>query len=65
MNGYKCFWKHAKEPIDVLASTSLEAQTKATELFQAKAKRKKVKSYEVSVYLCEKDSQEVVHTPTE
>lgn len=45
MNGYKAFYK-SKE-IEVYAETSLAAQIKAAQIFKAK------KSYEVTVILCE------------
>lgn len=48
MNGYKAFYK-GKE-IEVYANTSLEAQNKAAKEFKAK------KSYEVTVVLCETDT---------
>ena len=56
MNGYKAFYKGKQ--IDVYASTSYEAQTKASKEFKAK------KSYEVDVYLCEKEGKQVTHSTT-
>ena len=57
MNGYLAFYKNKK--IEVLANTSYEAQKKAALVFKAK------KSYEVNVYLCEKDGAEVTHSTSE
>lgn len=45
MNGYICIYKGKQ--LEVIASTTFEAQKKAAALFKAK------KSYEVSVYLAE------------
>jgi hypothetical protein len=50
-NGYKAFYK-GKE-LDVYATTSYGAQLLAAERFKAK------KSYEVTVYLCEKNGEQV------
>ena len=55
MNGYKAYYKGRS--IDVYANTSYEAQQKAAELFKAK------KRHEVGVFLCERDSKEIIHTP--
>lgn len=56
MNGYKALYKG--KWLEVYADTSYEAQTKAAKLFKAK------KQYEVTVILCEKQGQQVIHTPT-
>ena len=57
MNGYKALYKG--KWLEVCANSSYEAQKKAAELFKAK------KSYEVSVFLCERaDGSQVTHTPT-
>lgn len=53
MNGYIAFYRGKQ--IEVRAATSYEAQQKAAQQFKAK------KSYEVTVVLCEKDGQQVVH----
>lgn len=53
MNGYIALYKGRQ--IEVYAETSYEAQVKAAEFFKAR------KQYEVSVHLCEKDGEEVVH----
>lgn len=61
MNGYKCFYRGKN--IEVYAETSYKAQQEAAKVFKAK------KSYEVTVVLCEKDTdgtspgEQVVHTP--
>lgn len=55
MNGYKAFYKG--KSIEVYANTSYEAQTKAAEQFKAR------KAYEVTVILCEKNGEQVTHTP--
>jgi hypothetical protein len=54
--GYLAFYKGRQ--IEVYAESSYQAQKKAAKEFNAK------KSYEVSVYLCEIDGKEVVHTAT-
>lgn len=54
MNGYICFYRGKR--LEVHASTSYEAQTKAAQIFKAK------KSYEVDVHLAEKEGKPVVHT---
>ncbi len=48
MNGYKAFYRGKTS--DVYAETSFAAQKKAAEQFKAK------KSYEVTVILCEKNT---------
>ena len=54
MNGYKAFYK-GKE-IDVYAETSLQAQEQAATTLKAK------KSYQVTVVLCEKGGEQVIHS---
>lgn len=56
MNGYITFYKGNQKII--YANTSYEAQKIASQHFKAK------KSYEVEVYLCEKDSKQVETTLT-
>lgn len=51
MNGYIAMYRGAKK--EVYAKTSYEAQLEAQKLFKAK------KSYEVSVYLAEKNGEQV------
>lgn len=55
MNGYICLYRGKTH--EVHANTTYEAQQKAVAHFKAK------KSYEVSVYLAEKDGKEVTHDP--
>ena len=54
LNGYKALFKG--KSIEVYAASSYEAQQKAAAQFKAK------KSYEVTVVLCEKAGEQVVHT---
>ena len=61
MNGYKAFYRG--KSIEVYAGTSFEAQSKAALQLGAK------KSYEVTVMLCEKNTDgtapgtQVIHSP--
>lgn len=55
MNGYKAFYRG--KTTEVMADTSFQAQKKAAAFFKAK------KSYEVTVVLCEKNGEQVVHAP--
>jgi hypothetical protein len=57
MNGYIAFYRGKQA--EVYASSSYEAQQKAAQIFKAK------KSYEVAVFLAEKQGQQVVHVPSE
>lgn len=61
MNGYVAMWQG--ETADVYADTLYEAQQIATQIFQG-GTRRKVKGYDVSVYLAEKDGEQVVHVAT-
>ena len=54
MNGYICCYKGKR--LEVLASTSYEAQERAAKIFHAR------KSYEVLTTLAEKDSGPVIHS---
>jgi hypothetical protein len=54
MNGYKAFYR--SKSIEVYADTSYQAQQKAAIQFKAK------KSWEVSVYLCEKNGEQYVQS---
>jgi hypothetical protein len=56
MNGYRCFYKN--KTCEVYADSSYEAQQKAASVFKTN------KSYEITVMLCEKAGEQVVHTPT-
>lgn len=63
MNGYKAFYKGKQ--VDVYAETSFKAQEKAAEEFKknlAPRARKSFKSYDITVVLCEKDGEQVVHS---
>jgi hypothetical protein len=55
MNGYIAYYKNRS--LEVLASSSYEAQKKAAAVFKSR------KSYEVEVVLAEKDGEPVTHTP--
>ena len=57
MNGYKAFFKG--KTCEVTAATSYEAQQKAAAIFKAR------KTYDVTVILCEKQGETVIHTATE
>ena len=59
MNGYIAIWNGKR--IEVFADTSYKAQCEAEKEFQ-KYSRKKVKGYEITVILCEKDGKQVVHS---
>ena len=56
MNGYIGMYKGKQ--YEVYANSSYEAQTILAKQLKAK------KSYEISVYLCEKDSKEVIQPTT-
>jgi hypothetical protein len=56
MNGYKAFYKG--KSIEVFAETSYQGQQKAAQVFKAK------RSYEVTVILCEKNGEQVTHSPS-
>lgn len=53
--GYVALYKGKQA--EVWAKTAAAAQSLAATFFKVK------KSYQVSVYLCEKDGKQVVHTP--
>lgn len=55
MNGYKAFYRG--KTVEVYADTSYQAQQKAAALLKAK------KDWEVTVVLCEKAGEQVVHAP--
>lgn len=57
MNGYIGLYKSRK--YEVYANTSYEAQSKLVAQLKVK------KSWEISVYLCEKDGQTVIHSTSE
>ena len=54
MNGYKTFYKGIT--LDIYASSSYAAQLQAAKEFKAKH------SYDVTVVLCEKNNEQVIHT---
>ena len=56
MNKYICIYKGKR--VEILANTSYEAQQKASKGFKAK------KSYQIDVYLAEKDGVENFQTIT-
>lgn len=60
-NGYIAVHTKAGQ-CEVYADSSYEAQRKATAILQAKNPRRKIKSYDVSVYLCESNGKQVVHS---
>ena len=60
MNGYKCFW-NGKE-LDVYAQSQYGAQIHATGEFQKIAGRKKVKTYDIEVMLCEVNGEQYYHS---
>lgn len=57
LNGYKAFYKG--KSIEVYAESSYKAQLKAAIEFKAK------KSYEITVILCEKVGEIVVHNSSQ
>ena len=59
MNGYLAFYKDEK--IEVYAETSYKAQCKAAEVLRVKPNRQ----YMITVALCEKDGEPVLHSPAE
>ncbi len=59
MNGYIGFWNGVRQ--EIMANTSYEAQKKLVPVFQV-GTRKKVKGYDISVSLVEKDGEQITHT---
>ena len=59
MNGYVAIWQSKR--IEVVADTTFDAQCKAAIVFQ-QGTRRKVKGYDITVTLCEKDGEQVVHS---
>jgi hypothetical protein len=57
MNGYKAFYRG--KTAEVTADTSYQAQQAAAAIFKAK------KTHEVTVVLCEKDGETVIHRTSE
>ncbi|MBM7771959.1 hypothetical protein JOD54_002163 [Actinokineospora baliensis] len=61
MNGYICLYRQSRT--DVHADTTHLAQQKAVAVFQAMPafKRRRVRAYDVTVYLAEAEGQHVMH----
>jgi hypothetical protein len=59
VNGYVCFYNSHR--VEVHAKTTYEAQKAAQAEFE-KLTRRKVKGYQITVHLAEKDGQPVEHT---
>ena len=62
-NGYIGLWKGKRA--EVRAKTSYAAQQALVSVFQKQAGRKKVKGFDITVKLAEKDGKQVVHNATE
>ena len=60
MNGYKAFYK-GKNPIEVYADTSYQAQCQAAVLWNLKPSKR----CDITVVLCEKAGEQVAHVATE
>ena len=56
-NGYIAIYRGKQK--EVYAATSYEAQQKAAKLFKAK------KAYEITVVLCEKSGEPMMHNPSD
>jgi hypothetical protein len=59
MNKYGAIWKELE--LEIEAETTYAAQQLALPLFQAKAGRRKVKGYEISVLLMQLKGVDYVH----
>ena len=59
MNKYGVIWRELE--LEVEADTTYKAQQLALPLFQAKAGRRKVKGYEITVMLMELNGVEYIH----
>lgn len=62
MNGYVCIWKGKR--LELHAESAYAAQQMAQKAFQSDT-RKKVKSWDISVVLCEVEGQTVTHNGAE
>lgn len=62
MNGYVCIWNGKR--LELYAESAYAAQQMAQKAFQSDT-RKKVKSWDISVVLCELDGQIVTHNGAE
>jgi len=59
-NGYVALYN--KKRLEIFADSIYEAQKEALVQFNEKS-RGKVKAWDISVTLCEKDNKEIIHTP--
>ncbi len=59
-NAYKCYWNGME--MEVYANSSYGAQICATGEFQKVAGRKKVKTYDITVVLCEVKGKQITHS---
>ena len=59
MNKYGAIWRELE--LEIEAETTYQAQQLALPLFQAKAGRRKVKEYEITVMLTQLDGVEYIH----
>ena len=59
MNKYGAIWKELE--VEVEAETTYKAQLLALPLFQARAGRRKVKGYEITVMLMQLNGVEYIH----
>lgn len=62
MHGYIAFY--GLDKVEVYANTTIEARDKAIAVFLKQNPRRRIKPFEVSVILAEKNGEQVVHTPT-
>lgn len=60
MNGYVCFYRGHRH--EVHADTPLKAQESALGYFQKKYPRRKIKTWEISATIAERNGEQVVHT---
>ena len=59
MNKYGAIWRELE--LEIEAETTYQAQQLALPLFQARAGRRKVKGYEITVMLTQLDGVEYIH----
>ena len=59
-NGYIGFY--GNKQFEIYASTSYQAQQKLIPIIQ-KTTRKKVKGYDITIVLCEKQGKQITHKP--
>lgn len=60
MNGYIAIYKGKQK--EIYANSSFDAQQKALSEFQ-KTSRRKIKSWEISVTICEVEEKQITHSP--